>query len=110
MFALASIENAQAQPASDDGEDSIEEIVVTGYYSKSLERSLDAKQQADSISDAVVAADIGKLPAVNLAEALQSIPDVTINREAGEGQFVSVRGLGPNFQSVTFNGLPTYGL
>lgn len=84
----------------------IDEVVVTASYSGGLKKSLDIKRQASSIADAVIADDIGKLPAVNVAEALQRVPGVTINREAGEGQFVSVRGLGPNFQSVTFNGSP----
>lgn len=81
-------------------------IVVTGSFAGSLERSLDTKRRAATISDAVVAADIGKLPAANVAEALQRVPGVTIVREAGEGQFISVRGLGPNFQVVTLNGMP----
>ena len=106
MAVPASVARAQGQSGGDGGEDAIEEIVVTGSYSQGLERSLSVKRQSDSIADAVVAADIGKLPAVNVAEALQRLPGVTINREAGEGQFVSVRGLGPNFQSVTFNGVP----
>nr|WP_315380320.1 TonB-dependent receptor [uncultured Sphingomonas sp.] len=83
-----------------------EEIVVTANFSDGVERALDVKRNADSISDAVVAADIGKLPAFNVAEALQRVPGVTIVREAGEGQFISVRGLGPNFQAVTFDGMP----
>ncbi|MEN3748015.1 TonB-dependent receptor [Sphingomonas sp. HF-S3] len=82
------------------------EIVVTARFSDGVERALDLKRNADSISDAVVAADIGKLPAFNVAEALQRVPGVTIVREAGEGQFISVRGLGPNFQAVTFDGMP----
>ena len=81
-------------------------LIVVGSYSKGLSQSLNLKLHADTISDAIVAADIGKLPAVNVAEALQRLPGVTISREAGEGQFVGVRGLGPNFQSVTFNGVP----
>jgi iron complex outermembrane receptor protein len=81
-------------------------IVVVGAYSESVERALDIKREAASQADAVVASDIGKLPAVNVAEALQHLPGVTVSREAGEGEFVGVRGLGPNFQSVTFNGLP----
>lgn len=83
-----------------------QDIVVTARFSEGVERSLDVKRKADSISDAVVAADIGKLPAVNVAEALQRVPGVTITREQGEGQFISVRGLGPNFQAVTFDGMP----
>ena len=84
----------------------VEEVVVTATFSDGVERSLEVKRKADSISDAVVAADIGKLPANNIAEALQRVPGVTIVREAGEGQFISVRGLGPNFQAVTFDGMP----
>ncbi|OYW49260.1 MAG: hypothetical protein B7Y36_12135 [Novosphingobium sp. 28-62-57] len=83
-----------------------EPIVVTAKFSQGVDRSLDVKRNADSIADAVVAADIGKLPAFNIAEALQRVPGVTIVREAGEGQFISVRGLGPNFQAVTFDGMP----
>ncbi|WP_439635346.1 TonB-dependent receptor [Oceanicaulis sp.] len=81
-------------------------IVVRGSFTASLADSLAEKRTADGIVDAIVAADIGKLPAVNVAEALQRIPGVTIVREGGEGQFISVRGLGPNFQAVTMNGMP----
>lgn len=96
------------QGASAEGANAPEgrEIVVTAYFSKGVARALHLKRDADSTSDAVVAADIGKLPAFNIAEALQRVPGVTIVREAGEGQFISVRGLGPNFQAVTFNGMP----
>lgn len=92
--------SASSEVAADD------QIVVTAKYSEGVDRSLDVKRNSDSISDAVVAADIGKLPAFNIAEALQRVPGVTIVREAGEGQFISVRGLGPNFQAVTFDGMP----
>ena len=84
----------------------VDKLVVYGRYSTGLGRALDIKRKAVSIVDAIVAADIGKLPASNVAEALQRLPGVTISREAGEGQFIGVRGLGPNFQSVTFNGVP----
>jgi iron complex outermembrane recepter protein len=98
--AAAQTQSSATETAAD------EEIVVTAKFSDGVERSLDVKRNADSISDAVVAADIGKLPAFNVAEALQRVPGVTIVREAGEGQFISVRGLGPNFQAVTFDGMP----
>ncbi|KTF68927.1 MULTISPECIES: TonB-dependent receptor [unclassified Sphingomonas] len=96
----------QTPPATSSEAPAEENIVVTGRFSDGVDRALDLKRKADSISDAVVAADIGKLPAVNVAEALQRVPGVTIVREQGEGQFISVRGLGPNFQAVTFDGMP----
>ena len=71
-----------------------------------IEDALTQKWRADAIIDAVSAGRIGELPAANLAEALQRVPGVAIEREVGEGQFVSVRGLGPLFQSVTLNGAP----
>lgn len=92
---------AQSEPIYE-----LDAIEVKGSFSNGLGRSLEVKRQTEAIADAILASDIGKLPAVNLAEALQRVPGVSITREAGEGQFVSVRGLGPNFQSVTFNGLP----
>jgi outer membrane receptor for ferrienterochelin and colicin len=95
---------ARQAPASDATQ--VEEIVVTGSFATSLADALRIKRGAASITDSVSASDIGNFPAVNIAEALQRVPGVSISREAGEGQFVSVRGLGPNFQSVTLNGSP----
>jgi TonB-dependent receptor len=48
--------------------------------------------------------DIGKLPDQNIAEAIQRIPGVTISRDNGEGQFITVRGLGPAFSTALYNG------
>lgn len=87
-------------------EETAETVTVYGTISGGLARALDIKQSAGSIADALVATDIGKLPAVNAAEALQHLVGVTVSREAGEGEFIGVRGLGPSFQSVTFNGVP----
>ena len=81
-------------------------IEVQGAISAGIDAALAEKRSAIRIVDGVSAARIGELPAANLAEALQRIPGVAIEREVGEGQFVSVRGLGPLFQSVTLNGAP----
>lgn len=84
----------------------LEPVIVTGRLSSQIDGSLQRKRDADVISDGVSSERIGDLPAANLAEALQRAPGVAIEREVGEGQFVSVRGLGPLFQSVTLNGAP----
>ena len=81
----------------------IEEVVVTGIRS-SLQRSLDVKRGASGVVDAISAEDIGKMPDTNLAESLQRITGVSINRVNGEGSEVTVRGFGPNFNLVTLNG------
>lgn len=84
----------------------LDAVTVTAAFVAGIEDSLVQKRRADAIIDAVSAGRIGELPAANLAEALQRVPGVAIEREVGEGQFVSVRGLGPLFQSVTLNGAP----
>ncbi|MCJ8271584.1 MAG: TonB-dependent receptor, partial [Psychrosphaera sp.] len=54
--------------------------------------------------DAISAEDIGKFPDTNLAESLQRITGVSIDRANGEGSKVTVRGFGPDFNMVTLNG------
>lgn len=89
---------AQAQT---DG--TIEEVVVTGIRA-SLQRSMDVKRDSQGVVDAISAEDIGKFPDTNLAESLQRITGVSIDRQNGEGSKVTVRGLGPDFNLVTING------
>ncbi len=84
-------------------EEQVEEIVVSGIR-KSLERAMDIKKESSGVVDAISAEDIGKFPDSNLAESLQRITGVSIDRSGGEGSKVTVRGLGPNFNMVTLNG------
>ena len=82
----------------------IEEVVVTGIRS-SLRSSASMKRGAQGVVDGIVAEDIGKFPDTNLAESIQRIPGVSIDRSAiGEGQRITVRGVGPDFNLVTLNG------
>ena len=82
------------------------DIVVTGSYAQSLAAATETKRRAGFGVDAINATDIGKFPAQNVAEALQLVPGVAITRPRGEGLYVSVRGLGPQFQSTLLNGRP----
>ena len=83
----------------------IEEIVVVASYRDRLAASIDLKRRATAFRDSIVAEDIGKFPDLNLAEALQRISGVAISRDNGEGQQVTVRGLGPEFTRVHLNGM-----
>jgi TonB-dependent receptor len=85
------------------GDETIEQIVVTGIRS-SLTNAMDIKRNADGVVDAISAEDIGKFPDANLAESLQRITGVSIDRAGNEGNQITVRGLGPNFNMVTLNG------
>ena len=83
-----------------------QEIIVTGFRS-SLAEALNVKRESVSAVDAIVAEDIAKFPDQNLAESLQRIPGISIQRDAGEGRAITVRGLGAQFTRVRVNGLET---
>src|SRR5688572_7447889 len=89
--------------AQDQTGDELEEVIVTGLRG-SLKASMDIKRDASGVVDAISAEDIGKFPDTNLAESLQRITGVSIDRVNGEGSAVTVRGFGPNFNLVTLNG------
>lgn len=93
-------DTAEAAPAAED------EIVVTGFRA-SLEAALNVKRDSVAAVDAVVAEDIAKFPDQNLAESLQRIPGISIQRDGGEGRAITVRGLGAQFTRVRLNGLET---
>ncbi|MDR6625826.1 TonB-dependent receptor [Caulobacter segnis] len=93
---------AAATPAAEPA-DAVDAIVITSY-GKSLQAAAALKRSAEYGLDAVNAEDIGKFPTRNAAEALQLVTGVTIDRQRGAGLYVSVRGLGPQFQYTELNG------
>jgi len=94
-----------------NAEQAVEVITVTGMRS-SIKESTRLKRDASGVVDAISAEDIGKFPDTNLAESLQRITGVSIDRTNGEGSKVTVRGFGPDFNMVTLNGrtMPASGL
>lgn len=95
--------HAQTELQANSQSQVLEEVVVTGIRG-SLKQSLDVKRSASQVMDAISAEDVGKFPDTNIAEALQRITGVAIDRSGGEGQFITVRGLGPEFNTVLLNG------
>ncbi|HEV8330669.1 MAG TPA: TonB-dependent receptor [Steroidobacteraceae bacterium] len=93
-----------AAQATQPAQESLEEVVVTGFR-QSLSVALDQKRAAIGAIDAIVAEDIADFPDLNLAESIQRVPGVSIARDGGEGRQVSVRGLGPQFTRVRINGM-----
>src|SRR4029453_13360640 len=79
------------------------DIVITGIRA-SLRQSMDIKKNAQGVVDAISAEEMGKFPDTNLAESLQRITGVSIERSNGEGSFVTVRGFGPEYNLVILNG------
>ena len=81
----------------------LQTVTVTGVRN-SLEQSMNIKRYAIGVVDAVSAEDIGKFPDTNIAESLQRITGVSIDRRNGEGSQVTVRGFGPDFNLITIDG------
>ena len=102
-MAVAGAAAAQTAPAAQD-DTAVEEVVVTGFR-RSLDQALSAKRQSVAAVDVIVAEDIAKFPDQNLAESLQRIPGISIQRDGGEGRAITVRGLGSQFTRVRVNGM-----
>ncbi len=94
---------ASAQEATPSAEEPTT-VIVTGYRA-SLQSALTTKRKADVMMDAINAEDIADFPDANLAESLQRIPGISIDRDNGEGRTITVRGLGADFTRVRINGL-----
>lgn len=92
-----------AAPALAQEEPMLEEVVVSGIRG-SLLSAASIKENAGGVVDAISAEDMGKFPDSNVAESLQRVTGVAITRgRGGSGQFVTIRGLGEEFNAVTFN-------
>jgi TonB-dependent receptor len=100
---LAMPSYAQEAETAMPEEGDVEVIQVSGIRG-SMIRSMDLKRSSSGVVDAISAEELGKFPDTNLAEALQRITGVTISRNNGEGNEITVRGFGPEFNLVTLNG------
>lgn len=98
----------QAQPAAPaaaaSAADAPAERVVVKGIRRSLETTMGVKRDAQGVVDGIVAEDIGKFPDTNLAESLQRISGVSIDRSYGEGSKITVRGAGPDHNLILLNG------
>jgi TonB-dependent receptor len=95
---------AAAQATGSPQTTELGEVIVTGTRAALVE-SLDRKRAAKIVQDSIVAEDLGSFPDDNVADSLSHITGVTVQRtRGGEGQYVNVRGLGPEFSIVTLNG------
>lgn len=100
---------APAETPNDSDAELIEEIIVSGIRF-SQRSALDRKKAAVTMTDSLVAEDIGAFPDKNIAEALQRIPGVQIGRDNGEGSVVSVRGVEPDLLRVELNSVGAMGM
>lgn len=104
LAARAADPPATDAPAAADQAATVGEVFVTGFR-QSLASSMQVKRNETEVVDVITAEDIARFPDLNLAEALQRIPGVAIDRDGGEGRSITVRGLSNDFSQVKINGL-----
>lgn len=104
-LAMAAAQTASAQDSS------LDEVVVTGFRA-SLQDALTKKRESIQIIESITAEDIGKFPDQNVAESLQRLPGIQIDRENGQGTRVRIRGLSQNVtllnEDIFLTGLEIY--
>lgn len=103
LFCAAAFVQMPAAAQSSAADAAIEEITVTGIR-RSLDVAAEIKRDSDAVVDAITAQDIGLFSDNNIGEALSRVPGILLEREAGEGYRISIRGLGPRFVRTTVNG------
>lgn len=84
--------------------DAIDNIIVYGQRAGQA-GAINRQKNASNLISVVSADTIGQSPDQNAAEALQRLPGISIQRDQGEGRFVSIRGIDPNLNNVTINGV-----
>lgn len=105
--ASASAQSTDQSSTAAEADESADEnvIVVTGFRS-SLADALNKKRESGNVTDNISAEDIGKSADQNIAEALQRVTGVAIQRdEAGEGSVITIRGASPDLNNVKLNGV-----
>jgi iron complex outermembrane receptor protein len=100
-MAAPRISLAQSAPAAAAPQENLEEVIVTGYRA-SLETALSNKRNSNLPIESIAPEDIGKMPDQNVAESLQRLPGIQIDRAGGQGTAVLIDGLRQNL--TTLNG------
>jgi outer membrane receptor protein involved in Fe transport len=98
---LADPDPQNGSPTAQKADDQLQEIVVTGFRA-ALQSALDEKRNSNLPIESVAPEDLGKLPDTNVAEALQRLPGIQIDRSQGQGTAVLIDGLRQNL--TTLNG------
>ena len=95
----------QTQNASDPSAVQVEDVIVTGLITDGIARSLNQQRNADGTVNILSADAIGRYPDPNVAESLQRVQGIAIQRDQGEGRYINVRGAPAAFTAVSVDGV-----
>lgn len=80
------------------------DILVTGQTAN-LTSALSRQKAADGVESVLTRDAVGQFPDQNVAESLRRLPGLNILNDQGEGRYVSVRGLDPDLNGTSVNGV-----
>jgi TonB-dependent receptor len=102
-------DSSQAAPAAQAAQEPVSAVVYVAGTRKSVASAIDRKLRASTVSDSIVAEDIGQFPDKNVGEALSRVTGVQLSRDFGEGTQVSIRGVEPDLNRIEINGMSVLG-
>jgi TonB-dependent receptor len=88
----------------DDGVVEMEAFKVEGQRAGQA-RALNRQRDAASFRNIVTSDSLGRFPDQNAAESLQRVTGVSLERDQGEGRFITIRGLDPDLNNTQLNGI-----
>lgn len=94
----------EAEPTAETKAEAEIEVVQVRGIRASMAENMAIKRLSSAVVDAITAEDIGKFPDKNVADSLQRVPGVVIQRDGGEGSTVSIRGLSSDLTFTQLNG------
>ena len=111
LFVGASLAFADDPPQTDIGRVSTgatgtqDQAVPKPSATRTRANAIEEKKEALNIIEVQPLSEMIKLPDVNLAEALQRMPGVSVETDTGEGRFVNIRGLDSDLNGTTYGGV-----
>lgn len=86
------------------GVNTMKEVIVLGDRLKGQAKALNQQKNNKNITNIVSADQVGRFPDANIGDALKRIPGITMQNDQGEARNIIIRGMGPELNSVNFNG------
>lgn len=86
------------------GSNALQSVLVLGDRLKGQAKALNQQKNSDNITNIISSDQVGRFPDANVGDALKRVPGITMQNDQGEARNIIVRGMGPEFNSVTFNG------
>jgi TonB-dependent receptor len=86
------------------GGEALEEVIVYGQAA-ALAGALSQERSADNLVSVLDTDAMGQFPDQNVAESLRRLSGVTVENDQGEGRYVVIRGMDPDLNATSINGL-----